>query len=340
MKKLTAACLLLALLLAACAPAPGGAASGVPESKPSVPPASSEGSVSASSEYSDAAAEEIIENCIAFFADTGFEKWLYGDMASVEEYLQQHDGPAYELPFQVLVENQLNLIYEQQGKTPYYTQGDIPCYPLELCQQVTSEMFGVSLYWEDPYWGAPEGMAGMPRGYDFALTEASVLPDSCTLEGDIITFTALLQKHIPDHGVVDAQYVSYRFRYLSQQTYCVYQFLSSNIQQAEGFPLSSEKTFRAETENAELTLHADGTFSLVCPAQDGSIQHCFGIYSGYGSQLLLSVSESDFEAASAFSGVYSICFEIESPLLLILQADSALMEQSTAFHAAELPQAA
>ena len=210
MKNPLVSCLLLALLLAACAPAPGSTASGVPESKPSVPSASSEGSVSASSEHSNAAAEEIIENCIAFFADTGFEKWLCGDMASVEEYLQQHDGPAYELPFQVLVENQLNLIYEQQGKTPYYTQGDLPCYPLELCQQVTSEMFGVSLYWEDPYWGAPEGMAGMPRGYDFALTEASVLPDSCTLEGDIITFTALIQKHIPDHGVVDAQYVSYR----------------------------------------------------------------------------------------------------------------------------------
>lgn len=340
MKKLTAACLLLALLLAACAPAPDGTASGAPKSGPAMPPVSSEGSVSASSEHSNAAAEEIIENCIAFFADTGFEKWLCGDMASVEEYLQQHDDPAYELPFQVLVENQLKLIYEQQGKTPYYTQGDIPCYPLELCQQVTSEMFGVSLYWEDPYWGAPEGMAGMPRGYDFALTEASVLPDSCTLEGDIITFTALIQKHIPDHGVVDARYVSYRFRYLPRQTYCAYQFLSSNIQQAEGFRLSSEKTFRAETENAELTLRADGTFSLSCPSQDGSIQHCSGIYSGYGSQLLLSVSESDFEAASAFSGVYSICFEIESPLLLILQADSSLMEQSTAFHAAELPQAA
>ena len=119
MKNPLVSCLLLALLLAACAPAPGSTASGVPESKPSVPSASSEGSVSASSEHSNAAVEEIIENCIAFFADTGFEKWLYGDMASVEEYLQQHDGPAYELPFQVLVENQLDLIYEQQGKTPY-----------------------------------------------------------------------------------------------------------------------------------------------------------------------------------------------------------------------------
>ncbi len=99
MKNLLVSCLLLALLLAACAPAPGSTASGVPESKPSVPSASSEGSVSASSEHSNAAVEEIIENCIAFFADTGFEKWLCGDMASVEEYLQQHDGPAYELRF-------------------------------------------------------------------------------------------------------------------------------------------------------------------------------------------------------------------------------------------------
>ncbi|MFQ9900857.1 MAG: hypothetical protein ACLRWF_03760 [Ruthenibacterium sp.] len=94
------------MLLAACAPAPGSTASGVP--KVSLPcPRPSEGSVSASSEHSNAAVEEIIENCIAFFADTGFEKWLCGDMASVEEYLQQHDGPAYELPFQALVENQL-----------------------------------------------------------------------------------------------------------------------------------------------------------------------------------------------------------------------------------------
>ena len=331
MKNPLVSCLLLALLLAACAPAPGSTASGVPESKPSVPSASSEGSVSASSEHSNAAAEEIIENCIAFFADTGFEKWLCGDMASVEEYLQQHDGPAYELPFQVLVENQLNLIYEQQGKTPYYTQGDLPCYPLELCQQVTSEMFGVSLYWEDPYWGAPEGMAGMPRGYDFALTEASVLPDSCTLEGDIIAFTALIQKHIPDHGVVDAQYVSYRFRYLPQQTYCVYQFLSSNIQQAEGFRLSSEKTFRAETENAELTLHADGTFSLACPSPDGSMRHGSGIYSGYGSQLLLSVSESDFEVENPMNHVYEIHLKIENPSLLSLQDDSISETQKVIF---------
>ena len=46
MKKLTAACLLLALLLAACAPAPGGAASGAPESGSAAPPASPEASAS------------------------------------------------------------------------------------------------------------------------------------------------------------------------------------------------------------------------------------------------------------------------------------------------------
>ena len=74
MKKLTASCLLLALLLAACAPAPGGAASGAPESGPATPSASLEDATSTPPDSSgliflpvqeNLSEDEIIAGCIS-----------------------------------------------------------------------------------------------------------------------------------------------------------------------------------------------------------------------------------------------------------------------------------
>lgn len=84
MKNLLVSCLLLALLLAACAPAPDSTASGVPESGPAEPSASLEDATSTPPDSSGLAflpmqenlsEDEIIAGCISyiesFYLETG-----------------------------------------------------------------------------------------------------------------------------------------------------------------------------------------------------------------------------------------------------------------------------
>ena len=95
MKKLTAACLLLALLLAACAPAPSSTASSAPKSEPAAPSASLEDATSTPPDSSGLAflpmqenlsEDEIIAGCISYIESFYLGDWLNEPFTSTKDY--------------------------------------------------------------------------------------------------------------------------------------------------------------------------------------------------------------------------------------------------------------
>lgn len=224
MKKILAALMSCALLLAGCAAAPSEPAP-TPQPTPAATPAATATPAptpTATPVPTPTARPEAEEKAefLDFWEDAMFFYWVSG----VPE--ETAGEPRYS--YYTVVSNYLEHHTQRLGETVLYDTDGAPCFPYEDFLGAAQAIFGPDTDYtayipNDP---GPEGTARALWGYGPGGQYAELDADSFVLQGEQITVQAAQSLRFPGEDIIETGTLTYTFAVQPDNEYCRYRLLS------------------------------------------------------------------------------------------------------------------